>query len=210
MQYNFITIEGCIGAGKTSLSTMISEDMNAKLILEEFDDNPFLPKFYKKPDKYAFQLELSFLAERYQQLKKELHHQDLFRSFTISDYFISKSLIFARKNLNKDEFILYNKLYNIVDASIPKPDLLVYLYLDVEKLQSNIIRRGRNYEKNIKKEYLNKIQDSYFEYITQIQKAPVLVIDTNNIDFVNNSEHYQQIKDVIFKEYPLGMHRIEI
>ncbi len=127
MNYQFISIEGCIGAGKTSLATMLSKELNARLILEEFEDNPFLPKFYKEPDKYAFQLELSFLAERYQQLREKLSSHDLFQPFTVSDYIINKSLIFSRKNLDKDEYLLYQKLFNIVESSIPKPDLLVYL-----------------------------------------------------------------------------------
>nr|MBC8147774.1 deoxynucleoside kinase [Bacteroidota bacterium] len=146
MKYNYIAIEGNIGAGKTSLSTRIAEQFNAKLILENFEDNSFLPKFYKEPDKYAFPLEMSFLAERYQQLKDRLTDQDLFKSFTISDYFINKSLIFSRKTLQKDEYLLYSKLFEIIISSLPQPDLLVYLYLDIDKLKSNIIKRGRLYE----------------------------------------------------------------
>ncbi|HDQ15950.1 MAG TPA: hypothetical protein ENN45_02715, partial [Bacteroidetes bacterium] len=136
MNYQFICIEGCIGAGKSSLAKLLSKDMNARLILEEFEDNPFLPKFYKEPEKYAFQLELSFLAERYQQLKDKLHTPDIFHPQTISDYIINKSLIFAKNNLVKDEFSLYQKLFDIVDNSIPNPDLLVYLYLNTEQLKA--------------------------------------------------------------------------
>ena len=207
MKYNYIAIEGNIGAGKTSLSTRISEQFNAKLILEHFEDNSFLPKFYEEPDRYAFPLEMSFLAERYQQLKEQLTFQDLFKSFTISDYFINKSLIFSRKTLQKDEYLLYSKLFNIIISSLPQPDLLVYLYLDVDKLKQNIIKRGRSYEQNIKKEYLTKIQAGYFDYIKQQGKMRVLIIDTNNIDFVNNNNDYKSIVDLINREYSIGIHR---
>ena len=152
MQYNFIAIEGNIGAGKTSLSSRIAEDFNAKLILEEFEDNAFIPKFYKEPDKYAFPLEMTFLASRYQQLKDNLNQQDLFKDFTISDYYIVKSLIFAKKTLPADEFNLYTRFFNIIFTQIPKPDLLVYLYLKTPNLQANIIKRGRPYELSIEDE----------------------------------------------------------
>ena len=138
MRYNYIVIEGNIGAGKTSLAKMISNHFNAKLILEQFADNPFLPKFYKNPSKYAFSLELSFLADRYRQLTEQLSKQDLFKSFTISDYFINKSLIFAQKTLEKDEFILFAKLFNIIYTIIPKPDLFVFLYVETDRLLYNI------------------------------------------------------------------------
>ena len=166
MKYNYIAIEGNIGAGKTSLATRISEQFNAKLILEQFADNPFLPKFYKNPEHYAFPLELSFLASRYHQLKDELSKQDLFKSFTISDYFINKTLIFAKKTLQPDEFALFTKLFYIINTTLPKPDLLVYLYLNIDNLKKNIINRGRAYEQDIEKEYLVKIQEGYLDFIT--------------------------------------------
>jgi len=209
MQYNFIAIEGNIGAGKTSLSSRIAEDFNAKLILEEFEDNAFLPKFYKEPDKYAFPLEMTFLASRYQQLKDKLNQQDLFKDFTISDYYIVKSLIFAKKTLPADEFNLYTRFFNIIFTQIPKPDLLVYLYLKTPNLQANIIKRGRPYELSIEDEYLNKIQEGYFEYFKQQHKSQrVLIIDTNEIDFVNNENDYQKIVDIINKPYDPGINRV--
>ena len=149
MRYNYIAIEGNIGAGKTCLSTMISEQFNGKLILEQFEDNSFLPKFYKEPEKYAFPLEMSFLAERYQQLKDQLTKQDLFKTFTISDYLFNKSLIFARNNLQADEFALFSTMFTIIDEFLPKPDLLVYLYLEVPNLQRNI----RNGEGRMSRKY---------------------------------------------------------
>lgn len=207
MKYNFIAIEGNIGAGKTSLATRISNDYNAKLILEQFEDNSFLPKFYEEPDKYAFPLEMSFLASRFQQLKDQLGPQDLFKSFTISDYFIIKSLIFARKTLAEDEYNLYTRFFNIIYQQLPKPDLLVYLYLETPKLQKNIHQRGRPYEQGIKDEYLDKIQHGYFEFIKQQMDLRILVIDTNNLDFVNNESDYNKIARLIENDYSIGIHR---
>lgn len=207
MVYNFIVIEGTIGAGKTSLATRIAEEYNGKLILEQFADNPFLPKFYKDGDKYAFPLELSFLAERYQQLSAQLSSQDLFKNFTISDYLFNKSLIFAQKTLPNDLFGLYGKLFEIINASIPTPDLLVYLYLKVDKLKANIKMRGRDYEQSIAEEYLESIQQGYFEFLKQQQNMRILILDTNNIDFVKNPEDYEKIVHHINQEYSIGIHR---
>jgi len=207
--YSYIAIEGNIGSGKTSLATKISEDFNAKLILEQFEDNSFLPKFYKDQSRYAFPLELSFLAERYQQLKDLLSNQDLFKSFTISDYFINKSLIFSRKTLQSEEYKLYHKLFEIISQMLPKPDLLVYLYSSVERLQANIKKRDRSYEQNIEDSYLENIQQSYFDFIRHQKDMRILIIDTNNIDFVNNPKEYKMITEAIFKEYSIGVHRIQ-
>ncbi len=208
MNYNYISIEGNIGAGKTSLATMIARDYNAQLILEQFEENSFLPKFYKEPDKYAFPLEMSFLAERYQQLKDKLSTGDLFSSFTIADYFIDKSVIFAKKTLKEDEFTLYSKLFNIISQSLPKPDLLVYLYLNIGQLQGNIHKRAREYELNIQDEYLTSIQNGYFEYLRKQHDFPVLIIDTNQINFVNNKKDYEKIISIIDQEHSQGIHRI--
>jgi deoxyadenosine/deoxycytidine kinase len=207
-KYNYISIEGNIGAGKTSLATRISNDYNAKLILEQFEDNSFLPKFYKEPDKYAFPLELSFLAERFEQLKQQLTARDLFKTFTVSDYFIIKSFIFARKNLPDDTFGLYKKLFDIISDSLPKPDLLVYLYLNVDNLLKNIQQRGREYELNIKSEYLTKIQESYLDYIRKQSNLRVVIIDTNEMDFVHKQDDYFKLVDIISREYSLGVHVI--
>ena len=208
MDYNFISIEGNIGVGKTSLATRIADQYNAKLILEQFEDNPFLPKFYKDPDKYAFPLELSFLASRYQQLKDELPSQDLFRTFTISDYFINKSLIFASRTIKEDELILYTRLFDIINTNLPKPDLLVYLYVDIERLISNIKFRGRSYEQEIKSSYLESIQVSYFEYLRQQQDMRILIIDVNNMDFVNSEATYKRLVKAIFQPYDFGINRV--
>jgi len=206
--YNYIAIEGNIGAGKTSLATRIAEEYNAKLILEQFEDNAFLPKFYLEPDKYAFPLEMSFLAARYQQLKDKLGPQDLFKSFTISDYFIIKSLIFAQKTLAEDEFKLYTRFFNIIYPQLPKPDLFVYLYLNTPLLQKNIKLRGRSYEQNIGDDYLDKIQDGYFEFIRQQNNMRILIIDTSNIDFVHKEEDYKKLVGAINQSREIGVHRI--
>lgn len=210
MQYNFIAIEGTIGAGKTSLATRIANDFNARLILEQFEDNAFLPKFYEDQDKYAFPLEMSFMASRFQQLKDKLGMFDLFQSFIISDYYIMKSLIFARKTLPDDELALFTRFFNFISATLPKPDLLVYLYLDVEKLQQNIKLRGRSYEQQIQDDYLNRIQEGYFEFIQGHQDMRILILDTNNIDFVHNDSDYQKIIETINQPYETGIHRISL
>ena len=208
MRYNFIAIEGNIGAGKTSLATMIAEEFNAKLILEQFEDNAFLPKFYKDQEKYAFPLEMSFLASRFQQLTDQLGTQDLFKSFTISDYFIVKSLIFAQKTLPPAELALYVRFFNIINHQLPKPDLFVFLYVNTPKLQQNIKLRGRSYEQEIKDEYLDKIQEGYIDFIKQQPNLTTLILDTNQIDFVRNRTDYNKIIEVIKQEHKPGIHRI--
>jgi deoxyadenosine/deoxycytidine kinase len=206
---NFLVIEGNIGAGKTSLVQKISEEFNAKMILEQFAENPFLPKFYKEPEKYSFQLELSFLVERFQQLQTDLSAHDLFKTFFISDYFFSKSLIFAANTLRNDEFKLYRKIFNMVYTSLPKPDLYVYLYVTPEKSIENIRKRGRNYEQKIETAYLENIQNAYFEYFKQQTEYKFLIIDTNKIDFVNEPKDYDKIKKTIFeKNYSTGINRV--
>jgi len=210
MRYNYIAIEGNIGAGKTCLSTMISEQYNGKLILEQFEDNSFLPKFYKEPEKYAFPLEMSFLAERYQQLKDQLTKQDLFKTFTISDYLFNKSLIFSRNNLQPDEYALFARMFNIINEFLPKPELLVYLYLDVANLQRNIRSRGRSYEQEIEDSYLENIQNGYFDHIKKLSGQRVLILDTNNIDFVNNPADYEAILDLVNQDYAPGIHRFSL
>lgn len=208
-RYNYIAIEGNIGAGKTTLAKKIAKEFNAKLVLEQFDDNPFLPKFYKDPDKNSFPLELSFLAERYQQLKDEVANQDLFKAFTIADYIFDKCYIFAKNNLSSDELTLYSKLFTIINPLIPKPDLLVYLYLPVEKSKKNIALRGRSYEQDISYEYLDCIQNGYFEYLKQMQhQQRILIIDINNVDFVNDRPTYLSVLDAVNKEYSYGINRM--
>lgn len=209
-KYDYIAIEGNIGAGKTTLATRMAEEFNARLILERFEDNSFLPKFYENPDIYAFPLEMSFLADRYQQLKDQLAVQDLFKSFTIADYFIDKSLIFARNNLKSDEFSLYSRLFHIISAFLPRPDLLVYLYLDIPRLKENIKSRGRDYEQTIKPEYLEQIQAGYLNHFRSLQGMRILIVDTNHLDFMERPKDYEAFLEAIRQEYPEGIHRVFI
>ena len=197
--YNYIAIEGNIGAGKTSLATQMSREFNAKLILERFADNPFLPKFYKEPQRYAFTLEMSFLADRYQQISDDLSQLDLFKDFIVSDYDVFKSLIFSKITLPEDEFRLYRKLFYQVYKDIAKPDLYVYLYQNTERLQQNIKKRGRNYEQDIEDEYLNKINSGYLDFLKNHPEFNVKIIDISERDFVKNREDYLWVLDEICK-----------
>jgi deoxyguanosine kinase len=209
IKYNYVVIEGNIGAGKTTLARRIADQFNAHLILEHFADNPFLPKFYSEPEKYSFPLELSFLASRYKQLKEELVPQDLFKSFTVADYYFMKSLVFAASTLTGDEYNLYRQIFYIIYGTLPKPDIYVYLHLNPDRLIQNIERRGRSYEKSITKDYLQKIQDSYFAFFKQNPENKYLVIDVNGIDFVENENHYIKIIDTIFyNDYPVGLNMV--
>ncbi|MBC7642192.1 MAG: 2-amino-4-hydroxy-6-hydroxymethyldihydropteridine diphosphokinase [Flavobacterium sp.] len=188
--FNYIAIEGNIGAGKTTLTTKIAEDFNAKTVLERFADNPFLPKFYKDQNRYAFPLEMSFLADRYQQLSDDLAQFDLFKDFIVADYHIFKSLIFAKVTLHEDEFRLYKTLFDIIYKEMPKPDLYIYLYQNTERLLDNIKKRGRNYEQEIPAEYLDKINKGYLDYIKSQPDLNVLVIDVSEKDFVKKQGDY--------------------
>tara|TARA_R110001592_G_scaffold304140_3_gene576554 strand:+ start:366 stop:1490 length:1125 start_codon:yes stop_codon:yes gene_type:complete len=198
-KYNYIAIEGNIGAGKTSLSNMLSDEFNAKIILERFADNPFLPKFYEDKERFAFPLEMSFLADRYQQLSDDLAQLDLFKNLIVSDYYIFKSLIFAQITLQKDEYLLYRKMFDLMYKEITKPDLYVYLYQNTDRLLQNIKTRGRDYEQNIEAAYLQKIHDGYKNFISTQQDLNVVIIDVSDIDFVNKPEDYDFIISSIKK-----------
>lgn len=189
-QFNYVAFEGNIGAGKTTLTTKIAEDFNAKSVLERFADNPFLPKFYKDQNRYAFPLEMSFLADRYKQLSDDLSQFDLFKDFVVADYHIFKSLIFAKITLADDEYRLYSNLFHIIYKEMPKPDLYVYLYQNSERLLENIKKRGRSYEQEIPSEYLDKINTGYLDYIKSQTDLNVLIIDVSDRDFVKNHADY--------------------
>ena len=204
MQY--IVVEGNIGAGKTTLAEMLARDCNARLVLEQFADNPFLPKFYSEPDRYSFPLEMSFLAERYRQLNTNVYHPELFNTTTIADYYFVKSLIFARITLQNDEFALYRQLFDIIMQRLPLPSLYVYLHSPVERLLRNIATRGRDYEQNISADYLADIQQSYLTYFKTADKFPIVVIDTSKLDFVHNKTDYEYLKRLIVgQSYPNGV-----
>ncbi|HWB91832.1 MAG TPA: deoxynucleoside kinase [Puia sp.] len=200
MKYHFITIEGNIGAGKTTLSHLLARHYNARLILEQFADNPFLPKFYENPAQYAFPLELFFMAERYKQLKELVYTGDLFQTVTISDYLFTKCLLFARVNLPEQEFKLYQKLFEIMSTQLVQPDLLIYLHAPVSKLQANIRKRNRSYEQAIPDEYLLNIQETYTQYIRQ-HNIRTIFVDVSNADFLGNEKHLPVILDALEKEY---------
>ena len=204
MKYNFITIEGNIGAGKTTLAHLLSKHLNARLILEEFAENPFLPKFYENRQQYAFPLELFFMAERYKQLKELLQTKDLFQNLTISDYLFTKCLLFAKVNLPEQEFLLYQKLFDIINPQLIQPDLLIYLHAPVSKLKENITQRNRSYEQSIDPEYLFSLQETYTQYIKQY-KIKTLFIDVTNADFLGNEKHLQAVLDALNKDYDSGL-----
>jgi deoxyguanosine kinase len=209
MKYSFITIEGNIGAGKTTLANLLSKHFNARLILEEFAENPFLPKFYENQEQYAFPLELFFMAERYKQLKDLLQTKDIFQQVTISDYLFTKCLLFAKVNLPNEEFRLYQKLFDIINPQIVQPEILIYLHSPVHKLQENIKTRNRQYEQNIPNDYLFSLQETYTNYIKQ-HNIKTLFVDCSNADFINNENHLSVIIDALDKEYEDGQHYITL
>lgn len=205
MNYHYIAIEGNIGAGKTTLAHLLAKHFNSRLVLEEFADNPFLPKFYENPQQYAFPLELFFMAERYKQLKDLVHTKDLFHTITISDYLFAKCLLFAKVNLSEEEFRLYHKLYDIMKAQLIQPDLLIYLHVPVQKLQKNIKKRNRSYEQSIPDEYLFNIQETYTRYIRE-HNIKTIFIDASNADFLTDERHLKVIFDALERDYPDGRH----
>ena len=209
MNYHFITIEGNIGAGKTTLSHLLSKHFNARLILEQFADNPFLPKFYENPQQFAFPLELFFMAERFKQLKDLLQQKDMFQTLTISDYLFTKCLLFAKVNLSEDEFRLYQRIFDIIHQQLVQPDLLIYLHAPVSKLQINIKKRNRSYEQKIPDAYLFSIQETYTNYIRQ-HNLKTLIVDAHHADFLSNERHLQVIIDALEHEYPDGQHYLSL
>jgi len=211
LDYRYLVIEGNIGAGKTSLASKLAAETGSRLILEEFNDNPFLAKFYEDPGRYAFQLELSFLAERYQQIKTEMGQPDLFGQSVISDYYLAKSFIFSKLNLKEDEMKLFEMLYSIINLQVPKPELYVYLHVSVEKLLENIELRGRSYEKNIRHDYLKQVQDGYFDFFKSQTELKIVVLDTTHMDFVNKESDFQQLKSAILDgKYTPGMNMLNL
>lgn len=208
--YKFITIEGNIGAGKTTLASLLSEEYGGQLILETFSDNPYLSKFYQQPEKYGLQLEMSFLIERYQQLTKIFAEPNIFSQFIITDYMLKKCLLFAKINLSKQEFKLYHSFFNLIYKKLPKPDIIFYLHSDTETLLRNIKRRGRDYEQSISKVYLNKIERMYFEYFRQNPENKFVIVDINGVDWISNVFAYEKLKELFSKEYKVGMNFIKL
>jgi deoxyguanosine kinase len=209
VNYNFITIEGNIGAGKTTLAHLLSKHFNGRLILEQFADNPFLPKFYENPQQYAFPLELFFMAERFKQLKELIQQKDLFQNVTISDYLFTKCLLFAKVNLPEDEFRLYQRLFDIILQQVIQPDIVIYLHAPVNRLQENIRKRNRSYEQKIPDDYLFNIQETYTHYIKQ-HNVRTIFVDVSNADFLGNEKHLNTIINALDRDYPQGQHYLSL
>ncbi len=209
MNYHFIAIEGNIGAGKTTLTHLLSKRLNARLLLEQFADNPFLEKFYESPKQYAFPLELFFMAERYKQLKDVLHTKDMFQSITISDYLFAKCLLFAKVNLPEEEFRLYQKLYDIMQPQLLQPDIVIYLQAPMEKLQQNIKKRNRSYEQKIPAKYLSDLSEMYSQYIRQ-SNLTTLIINTSHTDFLSNTNDLNLILEALEQTWEPGPHHINL
>lgn len=202
---NYVVIEGNIGSGKTTLASILAERWNARLLLEQFSDNPFLPKFYENPERHAFALELSFLAERYNQNRNELNHADLFRPCVVADYSFAKSLIFAGINLPEDEFELYRSLFHIIHGRLPKPDLIAFLHCSEEKSLRQIKKRGRSYEQEIDIAYLRRITKGYLDFFRQQPETPVIILDTERIDFVSSLSDLSKVLSQLQKHHRPGI-----
>ncbi|MCU0347663.1 MAG: deoxynucleoside kinase [Saprospiraceae bacterium] len=205
--HGFIAIEGNIGAGKTTLCNMLMEDFDCRLILEQFTDNPFLPEFYKNPDRYAFPVELFFMTERHKQLQESLSQRELFPQLVVSDYFFIKTLLFAKNNLNDEEYRLFQRLFHTLNATFSKPDLLVYLHRSVADLNANIQKRGREFEQNIRLDYLQSLQDAYFNYFKSETEVPILIIDVTGVDFWSDKTAYENIVGLMKRSYSKGVYR---
>lgn len=210
MHYSFIAIEGNIGTGKTTLCHRLAARFGCELVLEQFTDNPFLPFFYEQPERYAFPVELFFMTERHKQLQEHFAQPDLFRAFTVADYFFVKTLLFAKNNLNEEEFRLFQRLFAVLNATYPKPDLLLFLHRPVEVLLEQIRRRGRDMERHITGEYLEEIQNAYFEYFKTEREIPVVVLDLGERDFLRDEAHFESIVALLGKPYQPGVHFLQL
>lgn len=208
--YQYIVIEGNIGAGKTTLCQMMSEQYDARLVLEQFTDNPFLPSFYEDRDRFAFQVELFFMAERHKQLQEMLAQPDMFQPFIVGDYFFLKTLLFAKNNLKDEEYRLFSRLFHVLDATFAKPDLILYLHRPVEKLLEQIEKRGREYEKDITAEYLTEIQAAYLDFFKKQDQIPVVILDIGDRDFTSSSVEYQSIIEILQQDFKVGTHYLRL
>lgn len=203
--YKYIAIEGVIGAGKTTFAKFLAQHFSARLLLEEFEDNPFLERFYEEKEKYSFPLELSFLASRYHQVKNIVEKRDLFQEKIISDFVLYKSLVFASINLKGDELELYRKLFHIMFQQIPIPDLTIYIYHSIDSLKRNIAFRGRAYEMNISETYLAQLNENYLAYFKQLLQHRIVIIPGSAFDIVSQSSHQEKLKSIVQSDYPLGI-----
>jgi deoxyadenosine/deoxycytidine kinase len=209
MKYQYISVEGNIGVGKTTFVNMLSQHLDCKLVLEQFEDNPFLKKFYEHPDRYALSLEMFFMAERFQQLSESIS-PELFSPLVISDYFFMKSKFFAMNNLSDEELILFNRFADIALNNLVVPELLVYLHSSLDRLQENISHRSRSYEKDISNDYLLNIQNIYFDFFKMDRSFPILILDVENVDFAKDQKAFDKMKELFMKTYTPGVHRFKI
>jgi deoxyadenosine/deoxycytidine kinase len=209
-RYRFIAIEGNIGAGKTTLCHQLAERFGCSLVLEQFTDNPFLPPFYEQPERYAFPVELFFMTERHKQLLEHFAQPDLFRSFTVADYFFVKTLLFAKNNLSEEEFRLFQRLFLVLNATFPKPELLIYLHRPVEVLLRQIKKRGRDIERNISAQYLANIQEAYLDYLKTETETPVIVLDLGDTDFQHDKAAFDEIIALFDQNHPPGMRFVQL
>lgn len=209
LPYSYIAVEGLIGAGKTTLAKRLAAEWGGRLVLEEFDDNPFLPKFYQDPQRYGFSVELSFLAQRYHQLKR-VTEQDLFSNCTIADYSLGKSLVFANVTLQADEYALFRDLYTIMYGDLPRPELVLYIHLDMTRVKDRIRSRGRSYEQSIQIDYLQKLQERYLDHLQKLADDRVLVVDLQDHDLMNDALVYKRLMELLSLERPKGYHVITL
>lgn len=203
--YRFIAIEGNIGAGKTTLTEMMAQRYGCSLLLEQFTDNPFLPFFYEHPERYAFPVELFFMTERHKQLLEHFAEPDLFRALTVADYFFVKTLLFARNNLSGEEFRLFRRLFKVLNATFPKPDLLLYLHRPVEVLQRQIKKRARDMERLISNEYLEELQQAYLDHFKKETETPIVVLELEDADFVQDIAVFEAIQSVLSRSFQPGV-----
>ena len=208
--YNFIAIEGNIGTGKTTFCEMLASDFSCRLVLEQFTDNPFLPLFYEQPERYGFPVELFFMTERHKQMEAAFATVDLFAPLSIADYFFIKTSLFAKNNLKDEEFRLFYRLFEVLNSTFPKPDILVYLHRSVDNLLENIKKRGRNYETDISREYLTEIQNVYFEYFRTEKSLPIVIVDVEGVDFINDEAAYSDLINILKQKYENGLHRLSL
>lgn len=209
-RHKYVVVEGNIGTGKTSLCLKLADLYASKLVLEGFADNPFLSNFYENPKRYAFPVELFFMTERHKQMQEAFGNFGLFEDFILSDYCFPKTLLFAQNNLTPDEYRLFQRIYKVLFASFPKPDVMLYLHRPVGQLMEQIQKRGRDYEENITEEYLLSIQNAYFEYLKGIIQFPVVIVDISKMDFVNNPAHFEELHALMGDTYTPGVHRISL
>ena len=208
LKYEYITIEGVIGAGKSTLTTQLAQRLGAKTIYEEFEDNPFLPLFYEDSKRYAFQLELSFLAARFHQLSGKENQADLFQPLQIADYWFDKCLLFAQNNLSEVEFSLYRNLFGIINPRLRQPDLVVYLHLSTERALQQIEKRGRRYEQGISAQYLEDLSDRYINHLKQQRELKVLFLEAEKLDVIKHPDQLDELINLLKKDYKQGINRI--